>query len=126
MNKIQLDSSTNKNIKYDIDNDNLITEEEFKEFKFENSGNNNKESNDEVAEEDYDVFYQMEKEEEMKKEKSFLGKRTYTEAFGADENVDKNNNIKINENENDNNVNVNMNTVDSINSNGLINKMKKI
>lgn len=85
MKKILLDSSINKNLKYDIDNENNVTEEEFREFKFEKKPENNTKIN-EVAEEDYDYFYQMEREEEMKNNQTFLGKRLLSEAFTNDEN----------------------------------------
>jgi len=83
LNKVSLNKNAH-HILHDIDNDNLITEEEVKEFKFENfeneandilksvkqnnnyynNINNNKaKANDMIAtEDDYDLFYQMEEE----------------------------------------------------------------
>ena len=76
LNNVSLNKDSHKNL-YDIDNDNLITEEEVKEFKFENfdseansnsksqnpnniSNNNIVKANNIVTEDDYDLFYQME------------------------------------------------------------------
>jgi len=83
LNNFSLNNENPKNL-YDIDNDNFFTEEELKEFKFENLENESKINNlkittqsnkntkyetkkpierMEITEDDYDYFYQMEMEE---------------------------------------------------------------
>lgn len=116
LNNISLNHQKTEKNKYDIDNDNLITEEEtgVKQFKFDEfddeaimsqtQKNNKKTNNMDITQDDYDMFYQMEMEEEANKNKDSEVKTCYKHQDNCNDNIMILEDSNINLNTENNNI----------------------
>ena len=129
--------------KFNIDNDNLITEDEVKELKFEYFGieknqniskkqKENGQDKMDISENDLDMFYEMEMEEEKEKNRLLnnIQKNNDSDILDvkSDLGIDKSTNILGKRTHSDafNIINHDSNEFDSVNNNPLSSKIRKI